>query len=49
VTCKASIPILGLNTFNLQYPASTTYFTPSKVKEVSAILVATMHFLYYED
>jgi len=44
VTYKASIPILGLYTLSLQYPESITYLTPSKVNEVSAIFVATMHF-----
>uniref|UniRef100_A0A915KKV5 Uncharacterized protein n=1 Tax=Romanomermis culicivorax TaxID=13658 RepID=A0A915KKV5_ROMCU len=40
-----SIPIRGLKTFNLQYPGSTTKRMPSIVNEVSAIFVATTHFL----
>ena len=38
------MPTLGLNTFILQYPESTTYMIPSNVNEVSAIFVATTHF-----
>lgn len=34
-----------LLTFNLQYPESITNMIPSTVSEVSAMLVATMHFL----
>lgn len=44
VTCKESIPIRGLKTFNLQYPQSITYLIPSIVREVSAMLVETTHF-----
>lgn len=44
-TNKLSTLILGLNTFYLENPGSTTYTIPSIVKEVSAILVAIIIFL----
>ena len=31
------------STFILQYPESTTYMMPSRVSDVSAMLVATTH------
>jgi len=37
------MPILGLYTFNLLKPVSITNFTPSRVSDVSAMFVATMH------
>lgn len=39
------MPILGLYTFNLQYPESMTKMIPSTVSDVSAMFVATTHFL----
>ena len=35
---------VGVFTFILQYPASTTYMIPSSVSDVSAMFVATTHF-----
>lgn len=35
----------ALSTFSLQYPESTTNMMPSTVSEVSAMFVATIHFL----
>ena len=40
------MPIFGLYTLSLQNPESMTYRTPSRVRDVSAMLVAMMHLRY---
>lgn len=44
-TCKCDTFQKMKCTLSLQYPESTTNMIPSTVREVSAMFVATMHFL----
>lgn len=44
-TCNSDLYQKIKCTLSLQYPESTTNMIPSTVREVSAMFVATMHFL----